>query len=45
VSALSLKADPGTLLGATEEEARSWIGGAETLVAEIEKEVRLEACS
>ncbi|HEY4588362.1 MAG TPA: hypothetical protein VII86_04005, partial [Thermoanaerobaculia bacterium] len=40
-----LRADPGALLGATEEEARSWIAGAEGLVAEIEKEVRLEACS
>ncbi|MFL6194124.1 MAG: DEAD/DEAH box helicase [Thermoanaerobaculia bacterium] len=35
-----LRADPGTLPGATEEEARSWIAGAETLVAEIEKELR-----
>src|SRR4051812_1152536 len=40
-----LRADPGALLGATEEEARSWIAGAEGLVAEIEKEVRLEAHS
>jgi hypothetical protein len=35
-----LRADPGTLLGATEEEARSWIAGAETMVAEIERELR-----
>ncbi len=40
-----LRADPNTLLGTTEEEARSWIADAETLMAEIEKEVRLEACS
>jgi superfamily II DNA or RNA helicase len=40
-----LRADPGALLGATEEEARSWIAGAETLVGEIGKAVRLEACS
>ena len=35
-----LRAEAGTLLGATEEEARSWIAGAETLVAEIERELR-----
>jgi superfamily II DNA or RNA helicase len=35
-----LRADPGALLGATEEEARSWIAGAETMVAEIERELR-----
>ena len=35
-----LRAEPGTLLGATEDEARSWIASAETLVAEIERELR-----
>ncbi len=35
-----LRAEPGTLLGATEDEARSWIAGAETLVAEIGRELR-----
>jgi superfamily II DNA or RNA helicase len=35
-----LRAESGTLLGATEDEVRSWIAGAETLVAEIERELR-----
>lgn len=39
-----LQADPGALLGATEEEARSWIAGAEGLAGEIGKQIRLEAC-
>jgi superfamily II DNA or RNA helicase len=35
-----LRAEPGTLLGATEEEVRAWIAGGETLAAEIERELR-----
>jgi superfamily II DNA or RNA helicase len=35
-----LRAEPGALLGATEDEARSWITGGETLAAEIERELR-----
>jgi superfamily II DNA or RNA helicase len=35
-----LRAEPGTLLGATEEDVRSWITGGETLAAEIEAELR-----
>ena len=35
-----LRAEPGALLGATEEEVRSWIAGGETLAAEIERELR-----
>ena len=31
-----LRAEPGALLGATEDEARTWIAGGETLAAEIE---------
>ena len=32
-----LRAESGTLLGATEEEVRSWIAGGETLAAEMER--------
>ncbi len=35
-----LRAEPGALLGATEDEVRSWIAGGETLAAEIERELR-----
>jgi hypothetical protein len=35
-----LRAESGTLLGATEEEARSWIAGGEKLAASIEAELR-----
>jgi superfamily II DNA or RNA helicase len=35
-----LRAEPGTLLGATEDEVRSWIAGGETLAAEIATELR-----
>ena len=35
-----LRAEPGTLLGATEEEVRAWIAKGETLAAEIEAELR-----
>jgi hypothetical protein len=35
-----LRAEPGTLLGATEEDVRSWIAGGETLAAEIATELR-----
>ena len=34
-----LRAEPGTLLGATDDEARSWIAEGETLAAEIEREL------
>lgn len=35
-----LRAEPGALLGATEDEVRSWIASGETLAAEIERELR-----
>jgi superfamily II DNA or RNA helicase len=35
-----LRAESGALLGATEEDVRSWIAGGETLAAEIERELR-----
>jgi hypothetical protein len=35
-----LRAESGTLLGATEEEVRAWIAKGETLAAEIEAELR-----
>lgn len=34
-----LRTEPGTLLGATDDEARSWIAESETLAAEIEREL------
>ncbi len=34
--------EPGTLLGATEDEARSWLAGGEILAAEIARELREE---
>ncbi|HEY0555355.1 MAG TPA: DEAD/DEAH box helicase [Thermoanaerobaculia bacterium] len=36
-----LRAEPGTLLGATEEEVRAWIAKGEALAASIEAELRL----
>ncbi|HEX4498207.1 MAG TPA: DEAD/DEAH box helicase [Thermoanaerobaculia bacterium] len=35
-----LRAEPGTLIGATEEDVRAWIAGGEALAAEIERELR-----
>jgi hypothetical protein len=34
--------EPGTLLGATEDEVRSWIAAGEALVAEIERMLSLK---